>query len=83
MIKVNYSKKNNLINEIKIKGHAMYNISGKDIVCSAVSTMATTTINNILTLDKNAIKYVCDEAYILISNNDNEMASKLNLERSA
>lgn len=76
MIKISY-KKDKLIEEIKIQGHAMYSDFGKDIVCSAVSTMVTTTINNILSLDKNAITYKSDDAYILITNNDNEMASKL------
>ena len=47
MIKISY-KKDKLIEEIKIQGHAMYSDFGKDIVCSAVSTMVTTTINNIL-----------------------------------
>ena len=76
MIKISY-KKDKLIEEIKIQGHAMYSDFGKDIVCSAVSTMVTTTINNILSLDKNAITYKSDDAYILITNNDNEMASNL------
>ena len=76
MIKISY-KKDNLIKEIKIEGHAFFAESGKDIVCAAVSTMATTTINNIISLDKDAINYEIDDAYILISNNDNEMASTL------
>ena len=76
MIKVVY-KKNKIINEVKISGHAMYDNYGKDIVCSAVSSIVTTTINNILTMDKNAIKYVNNEDGILISNMDSEMASKL------
>jgi len=77
MIKINYIENNKLIKEVKIEGHAMYDDFGKDIVCSAVSSIATTTINNILVLDKNAIKYDCSDAYILITNNDSEMASKL------
>lgn len=76
MIKVSY-KENKLINEVKIEGHAMYDNFGKDIVCSSVSSIATTTINNILALDKDAIIYDCNEAYILITNKDSEMASKL------
>ena len=52
MIKVNVKKTNNKIYEIVIKGHAEYDDYGKDIVCSAVSTMAITTINNIIILDE-------------------------------
>lgn len=76
MIKISY-KEDKLIKEVKIEGHAMFDEYGKDIVCSSVSSIATTTINNILALDKNAIKYDCSDAYILITNKDSEMASKL------
>ena len=76
MIEVNY-KKNKFINEVKISGHSLYDVVGKDIVCSAVSSIVTTTINDILTLDKEAIKYEVNEGYILITNADSEMASKL------
>ena len=77
MIKVNVKYNQNLISEIKITGHAMYAESGKDIVCSAVSTMTTTTINNILTLDEKAIEYNSDNGYILITNHDSQLADKL------
>ena len=40
MIKVNIRK-----NHIEIKGHAMYDDYGKDIVCAAVSSIVITTIN--------------------------------------
>ena len=76
MIKVNY-KKDKRIKEIKISGHANFADYGKDIVCAAVSTMVTTTINNILAIDNDAIKYVDSDGYILISNEDNEIADKL------
>ncbi len=51
MIKVNVKKNNGIINELVIKGHAGYDVHGKDIVCAAVSSMAITTVNNIITLD--------------------------------
>ena len=63
MIKVSIIK-DNLIKEVKISGHADFADYGKDIVCSAVSSIATTTINNIIALDNKAITY-------------SEMASKL------
>ncbi len=52
MIKVNINKKNNRVYEIAIVGHANYDEYGKDIVCAAVSTMAITTINNIIALEE-------------------------------
>ena len=52
MIKV--LKKNDLI---EIKGHSNYDTLGKDIVCSAVSSIVTTTINGIITINEEAISY--------------------------
>ena len=52
MIKV--LKKENLI---EIKGHSNYDTLGKDIVCSAVSSIVTTTINGIISINKDAINY--------------------------
>lgn len=52
MIKVFIKKK-----EIKISGHAFYDEFGKDIVCSAVSSIVTTTVNAIIRFDETAISY--------------------------
>ena len=76
MINISY-KKDIIIKDIKISGHAYFAEFGKDIVCAAVSSIVTTTINNILTLDDKAITYVDKDGYILITNEDSEMASKL------
>ncbi len=76
MVKISYIK-DKLIKEIKVSGHANYDSYGKDIVCSAVSSIVTTTINNIIALDSNAISYEAGDGDILITNNDSEMASKL------
>lgn len=48
---------NVLKNKIEIKGHAMYDDYGKDIVCSAVSSIVITTINGIISIDEDAIGY--------------------------
>ena len=77
MIKISYKYKNNIVDYVLIKGHALYAESGKDIVCSAVSTMVTTTINNILALDNNAIEYEANKGYVKIINKDNKTSSKL------
>ena len=41
---------------ITISGHANYDEYGKDIVCAAVSSTVITTVNGILSIDKNAIE---------------------------
>ena len=53
-------------NKISIHGHAFYSDFGKDIVCSAVSSIVTTTINGIISIDENAIKYVQNKTGIEI-----------------
>lgn len=57
MIKVNVKRNDNKVYELVIKGHADYDEYGKDIVCAAVSTMAITTVNNIVALDDDSINY--------------------------
>ncbi len=61
MIKV---KINN--NKIVISGHAMYDENGKDIVCSAVSSIVITSVNACLMFDKNSIKYKSNDGYMEI-----------------
>ena len=56
MIKVNVLV-NDKIKEIKITGHANYDEYGKDIVCSATSSIVITTINAILLFDEGYIDY--------------------------
>ena len=78
MIKVNYVVSNNLIKSVSIKGHAFYDTYGKDIVCAAVSSIVTTTINDILALTENKIKYDIQDGNVLITVvSDNEVVEKL------
>ena len=58
MIKVSIIKENSKYRKITILGHAMYDDYGKDIVCSACSSIVTTTVNGILALNKNSIRYM-------------------------
>jgi len=67
MIKV--LKKENLI---EITGHSGYDIIGKDIVCSAVSSIVTTTINGIISIDKEAISYKYKNEVMTISIKKND-----------
>lgn len=57
MIKVKVTKDGDKIKSVSILGHAMYADFGKDIVCSAASSIVTTTINGILSIDKEGLSY--------------------------
>lgn len=57
MIKVSVIRNSQKIESVKIKGHAMYDEYGKDIVCSSVSSITVTTINAILSINENFLRY--------------------------
>lgn len=57
MIKVKLIKNNNDLEKIIIKGHAMYDDFGKDIVCAAVSSTVITSVNACLSIDKDCLCY--------------------------
>jgi uncharacterized protein YsxB (DUF464 family) len=77
MIKINIEKDNNKISKITIKGHAMYDDYGKDIVCAAVNATVITTINGILLLSK-TIDYIEDKNGLTINViKDDEITFKL------
>lgn len=57
MITINIKNKDNFVNYIKISGHANYAEEGFDIVCASVSSISITTINAIIKIDSNSIKY--------------------------
>ena len=68
MIKVKTEKENSIYKKISILGHAMYDDYGKDIVCSAASSIATTTINGILTLNEESLSYQVKDGSLIIEN---------------
>lgn len=77
MIKVNVKSNDNKVYELVIKGHAGYDVRGKDIVCAAVSSMAITTINNIIALD-DSIDYEESSGLLIIRvKRDTEVNNKL------
>ena len=77
MIKVNVKRNDNKVYELVIKGHAGYDVRGKDIVCAAVSSMAITTINNIIALD-DSIDYEENSGLLIIRvKRDTEVNNKL------
>lgn len=61
MIKVVKNK-----NHVEIKGHALFDKYGKDIVCAAVSSIVITTVNGILSIDENSIKCKDSSGYVSI-----------------
>lgn len=80
MIKVVIKKDKDNYQEISILGHAMYKDYGKDIVCSAVSSIVTTTVNGLLSLDENCLSYEVKEEgmYLKILKNDTTTQTLLN-----
>ncbi len=77
MIKVNVLVDKN-IEEINIIGHANYDEYGKDIVCSAASSIVTTTVNAILIFDNSYISYQeLPNKFIIKINEYNDIVSKL------
>lgn len=72
MIKVSIKQK-----QIIIKGHANYDELGKDIVCASVSSMVITTVNAILRIDNDAIKYSDNNGVTIDIIKDDEITNKL------
>ena len=58
MISVKVVKENSNVVKVSVLGHAMYDEYGKDIVCSACSSIVTTTVNGILSLNKESLSYL-------------------------
>ncbi len=68
MIKVEFNNK-----RIKISGHANFNSYGNDIVCASVSSIVYTTVNGLLNLDKESIKFIDNKEMIIDILKDNEV----------
>lgn len=78
MINVSITKDNVKYKRIVVSGHALYDDYGKDIVCSAVSSITTTTINGILSLDKDSLSYeVNEDGLVIIINSDDNVTQTL------
>lgn len=66
MIKVSITKTNEVITNINVNGHSGYDEYGKDIVCASVSSIIITTVNGLLRLDSDSIKYEEKDGFINI-----------------
>lgn len=84
MIKVSVEKEIESIKHISISGHSGYSEAGSDIVCAAVSSVVTTSVNAILSF-KETIQVTDDgdtlEIYVLEHNKitDTLLENMLNL----
>lgn len=75
MIKVNINDK-----QIKISGHALYDDYGRDIVCASTSSIVITTVNAIMSYDKDAINYEQKKDELIINVLKNDKIVKLLLD---
>ena len=77
MIKVSIEKEKETINKIVMSGHAKYADYGKDIVCSAASSILITTVNAILKINEKAITVKEDDDVVLNVINHDDVTDKL------
>ncbi len=77
MIKVIVEKDMAKFRKVKILGHALYDDYGKDIVCSAASSIVTTTINGILLINKNSLSYMVSNKGMCISIKSDDTTTQL------
>lgn len=78
MLRVNVLTENKLIKEFNILGHANYAEYGMDVVCAAVSSIVTTTVNAVLMFNKNYIVYENkDDRFHIKVNENNEVTNNL------
>ena len=78
MIRITLIQKEDELEQIKLKGHAMYDDYGKDIVCAGVSSILTTTVNAILKFSKEAITFEDqNDEFVLTINQKDEITKKL------
>lgn len=77
MINVKITKENSKYKKITILGHAMYDEYGKDIVCSACSSIVTTTVNGILALNKGSLSYLVSKKGMSIDIKSNDETTQI------
>lgn len=77
MIKVKITKENSKYRKVTVLGHAMYDEYGKDIVCSACSSIVTTTVNGILALNKGSLSYLVSKKGLCIDIKSNDETTQI------
>ena len=66
MIKIDIKKKDDVVNYIKISGHADYAEAGYDIVCASVSCIAITTVNALISINEDCLLYTENDGLLEI-----------------
>lgn len=61
MVNVKISRHNTRIKVVEIKGHAGYAKYGKDIVCSAISAIASTALLGLIRVSSQSVEYTRDD----------------------
>lgn len=77
MIQVKVVKEKSNYKKVSILGHAMYDEYGKDIVCSAVSSIVTTTVNGLLSLNRESITYMVSKKGMNITVNFTDRTTQI------
>ncbi|MCI8445320.1 MAG: ribosomal-processing cysteine protease Prp [Bacilli bacterium] len=66
MIQVKTYEQNHRLKRITISGHAGYSTAGNDIVCAAVSSIVTTSVNAMVRMQPSCIQYKEKEGFVSI-----------------
>ena len=77
MIKVSLKYVDDLIESVNVSGHAGFDLYGKDIVCSSVSSIVITTVNAIVRLEPDSIDYNNSDGIFISVLNHNKVADTL------
>ena len=77
MIKVSLKYVDDLIESVDISGHAGFDLYGKDIVCSSVSSVVITTVNAIVRLEPDSIDYRNSDGIFISVLNHNKVTDTL------
>ena len=77
MIKIKLLSNNNNLSKIIIRGHAMYDDFGKDIVCAAVSSTIITSVNACLSIDENSLIYDDKDGLDIVINKNDIVTTKI------
>ena len=77
MIKIKYRKVNDQLSKIDLSGHAKYADYGNDIVCAAVSSIVTTTVNGIIAINPKAISYEENDLFKIINQSFDQVTNTL------
>lgn len=77
MISVKVVKENKKYKKVTVLGHALYDDYGKDIVCSACSSIVITTVNGILALDKGSLSYLVSKKGMTIDIKSDDQTTQI------